>query len=449
MSAGTRSQRHSSFISESGDTTRNGRLVLRLKKLVSVDFHPGSDKYDHAFVYLFLASAVLRLIWLDRPVGLLIFDETYYVNVARILLRLPQQPEVWPAAIPGIDSVNQEHPLLAKLLIALSVAILGDNGWGWRIPSVVFGLLAIFVLYLLLKKMSKNPLIALIGSFLFSFDTLVFVHSRIATLDIFVSSFMIIGFYCYFSGRLKLSAFSMALATLCKIGGFYGAVTLGAFHLARELLSKGRKPDWQGLLAVFEKYAIVYLGSFILLLAALDFFWAGYKNPFEHLSYIYTYTFALRAPDVRAPNDIWSYPWEWLLNQVRIHYAVVNVSVYTDGTVTRTYPSVDFVGAMNPTVLFLAIPAVLYNVYSYYETKSDFSLFVVAWFSMTYLPFIPAAFFGHRIMYIFYFLNTIPAVAAGIANMIVEQSPPRVIVIVYVIAVAVGFYTLFPFKTVP
>jgi predicted membrane-bound dolichyl-phosphate-mannose-protein mannosyltransferase len=400
-------------------------------------------------MYLLAVSAVLRIIWLDKPAGLLIFDEAYYVNVARILLRLPQQPNMWPSAIPGIDSVNQEHPLLAKLLIALSTGLLGDNAWGWRIPSVVFGVVAIFALYLLLKKTSNNPLIAIIGAFLFSFDTLVFVHSRIATLDIFVLGFMLLGFYWYFSGRLKLSAFTMALATLCKIGGFYGVITIAVFHLAREILPRGRKANWQDLLGFFEKYAIVYLGSFIILLAFLDFFWAGYKNPFEHLSHIYTYTFALRAPDVRNPNDIWSYPWEWLLDQVKIHYATVNVSVYSDGNLARTYPSVDFIGAMNPTVVFLTIPAMIYNAYSYYKTRNQFALFILAWFSMTYLPFIPAALFGHRIMYIFYFLNTVPAVAASIANMIVEQSPPRLIIAIYIGAVIVGFYTLFPFKVIP
>jgi predicted membrane-bound dolichyl-phosphate-mannose-protein mannosyltransferase len=423
--------------------------LFNLRGLFSLDFHPRKDSYDHAFLYLFIVSAVLRLIWLDKPPGLLIFDETYYVNLARILLRLPQQPNVWPNATPGIDSVNQEHPLLAKLMIALSMSILGDNAWGWRIPSVIFGLLSIFVLYLLVKKTSKDSLIALIGTFVFSFDTLVFVHSRIATLDIFVVGFMLLGFYWYFSGRVKLSALAMALATLCKIGGFYGVLTLAAFHLARELAASGRKTDWKSLLTFFEKYAIVYLGSFLVLLTFIDFFWADYKNPFEHLSHIYTYTFALRAPDVRAPNDIWSYPWEWLLDQVKIHYAVVNVSVYTDQTLARTYPSVDFVGAMNPAVIFMTIPAMFYTAYHYYETRSQFALFILAWFSMTYFPFFPAALIGHRIMYIFYFLNTVPAVAASIAYMIVKESPPKIIVAIYVGAVIAAFYTMFPFKIIP
>lgn len=438
---------------ETGEESRSQRRedgwLIRLRKQLTIDLHPWKNGYDRGFLYLLVLSAVLRLIWLDKPAGLLIFDETYYVNVARILLKLPQQPNVFANAVPGIDSVNQEHPLLAKLFIAFSMSIIGDNPWGWRIPSVVFGLLSITLLYLLLKRISKNPLTALLGAFLFSFDNLVFVHSRIATLDIFVLGFMFLGFYWYFSGRLKLSAFAMALATLCKIGGFYGVLTLGAFHLAREVFSKGKKADWQELATVFEKYAIVYLGSFIALLGLLDFFWGGYKNPFEHISHIYTYTFALRAPDVRAPNEIWSYPWEWLLNEVKIHYATVNVSVYADQTLARTYASVDFLGAMNPVILFLTIPTVVYSAYSYRRTRSEFALFTLAWFSMTYLPFFPAAIFGHRIMYIFYFLNTVPAIAASIANMLVEQSPPKVITIIYIGAVVGAFYAMFPFKIIP
>ena len=104
---------------------------------------------------------------------------------------------------------------------------------------------------------------------------------------------------------------------------------------------------------------------------------------------------------------------------------------------------------MNPTVIFLTIPAMLYNAYNYYKTRNELTLFILAWFSMTYLPFIPLALFGHRIMYIFYFLNTVPAVAAGIANMIVRESPPRIVVVIYLAATVGAFYAMFPFKIIP
>ena len=426
------------------------RLVGLNEWKLNLDFHPVRNTYDRVFTYLFVVSAILRTIWLDKPQGLLIFDETYYVNAARVILKLPQNPEVFPNAVPGLDcGISLAHPPLAKLLIALSMSIMGHNGWGWRIPSVIFGLLSIFVLYLLLKKVAGNPLVALMGAFLFSFDTLVFVHSRIATLDIFVLGFMLLGFYWYFSGRMTLSAIAMGLATLCKVTGLYGVLALGVFHFGRALLSKGQKTDWRSLLAATERYVIVYLISFLVLLTMLDFFFTCQKNPIEHLAYIYNVAIAIRTPDIRLPNDIWSYPWEWLIDQVKIHYATVNVTVYADQNVARTYPSVDFIGAMNPTIVFLTIPAMLYSAYRCYETRNDFSLFVLAWFAMTYLTYIPEAIFAHRTMYIFYFLNTVPAVAASVAGMIVDQKPPRIVVIFYVAAVIIGFYMMFPFKVIP
>ena len=190
--------------------------------------------YDRIFVVLMLVSLVLRVIWLDKPENSLIFDEKYYVNVGRILLGLPHDPDVYVGAPPGIDP-NKEHPPLAKLIIALSMKVLGDNAWGWRVPSVVFGMASIFIFYLLVKRVSGNPKIALLSAFLYSFDNLVFVHSRIATLDIFMLTFMMLGFYLYFQNRMNLSAAILALSTLCKLGGFYGFATIVAYHFLHDL----------------------------------------------------------------------------------------------------------------------------------------------------------------------------------------------------------------------
>ena len=417
---------------------------------LNVGFDPRRDRFDLWFLILFAVGLALRVLWLDKPEGSLIFDEKYYVNVARIILGLPHDPDVYPDAPPGLDP-NHEHPFLAKGLIALSMRLLGDNPWGWRIPSVAFGALSLFLFYLLVKRVSGRSDLAFLASFILNFDNLFYVHGRIATLDIFMLGFMLLGFYLYASGRHLLSALALALSTLCKLGGLYGFAVIVVYHFLSQIWSRedgsgARKVDWSRLFDWLEKYALVYVVSGILLLALMDRLWVGYSNPFDHMAFIYEYTKALTR---EVPEGIESYPWQWLLNEVKIPYLTVNVNVYQDSQLVRTYPSIAFTGAMNPLVIYLAIPAVVYTAYSFYEDRKPYTLLMVVWFALTYLPFYPMSIIGHRIMYLFYFLNTVPAVALGVSHLLLDQRPPRIIILAYCIAVLAGYYWMFPFKQIP
>ena len=89
---------------------------------------------------LLVAAFVARVAWLNLPQGGLIFDESHYVNAARILLGWPVADGAhYAGSVAGLDP-STEHPPLGKLLIALSMAVFGDNGIGWRVPSVVAGI---------------------------------------------------------------------------------------------------------------------------------------------------------------------------------------------------------------------------------------------------------------------------------------------------------------------
>ena len=77
-----------------------------------------------------LASTLFFLINIQHPHALF-FDEIYYVPAARHLIDL---------SVP----INDEHPPFAKCIIALGMVILGDNHWGWRVPSALFGGIAMF-----------------------------------------------------------------------------------------------------------------------------------------------------------------------------------------------------------------------------------------------------------------------------------------------------------------
>jgi predicted membrane-bound dolichyl-phosphate-mannose-protein mannosyltransferase len=408
-----------------------------------------SNLYDRLFVLLFLIDVVLRLAWLDKPVGSLIFDEWYYVNVARVILRIPQsvgangQPP-YVNVPPGFDP-NHEHPPLAKLLIALSMYLIGNNGWGWRIPSVIFGSLSVLAFYLLMKRISTQEVIPILSTFLFSFDNLVFVHSRIATLDIFALGFMLVGLYWYFSGHSYLSAIGMALSALTKITGIAGFAIIVCVHAIKFANRRLQDRKWGDFFSWFEKYTITYVICFFLLLTIMDRYWVGFSNPFDHIKYILNYSAALTSS---CPNGIISCPWQWLLNQLTIPYLKVNVQ-QTSGTVTSSYVSVSFEGAMNPAISFLTIPALLYCAYTYYDRRDDLSLVSLILFAATYLPFYPAVIIGERVTYLFYFLAAVPAVCAAIAYMIADTKLPKFVIIFYLAVVVYIFIVMFPFPRIP
>jgi len=416
--------------------------------------------YDKMFLILLIVSALLRVLWLDQPMGVnqldsqkvygssLIFDEVYYVNVARILLGLPHSPKVYEGK-PLFEDPNKEHPPLAKLMIALSMRVLGDNAWGWRLPSLIFGIASIFIFYLLTKRISKNAKFSLLASFLYSFDNLVFVHSRTALLDIFVLTFMLLGFYWYFGNRMNLAAISMGLSTLCKIGGFYGFLTLIVFHFLRDIYKEKhekQKIHWHDKFGWLERFVIVYGLTVFILLFVLDRLFAGYENPIDHLIFIAQYTAGLKRG---KPVGIESYPWQWLVNEVKIPYLSVGVQYMAGQQVVGEKVKVLFLGAMTSPIIFLCLPAMAYVAYKYGKKKGDIALFILVWFACTYLPFFPLSIIIHRIMYLFYFLNTVPAVCAAISYVLVDRKVHPSIIVLYAVGVVASFFALFPFKTFP
>ena len=408
-----------------------------------------SNIYDRIFLILFVIDIILRVIWLDQPPGSLIFDEWYYVNVARVILHIPQsvgangQPPY--VNVPqGLDP-NHEHMPLAKLLIALSMSILGNNGYGWRIPSVIFGSISILAFYLLMKRISKQEVIPILSTFLFSFDNLAFVHSRIAVLDIFALGFMLVGVYWYFSGHPYLSAVVMALSALSKETGLAGFVLIVGIHAVKFINDPTKRKKWGDFFSWFEKYTATYAIAFFILLTIMDRYFVGFSNPLDHIKYILDYSAALTSS---CPSGIISCPWQWLLNQITIPYLRVSVQ-QTAGTTSSSFVSVSFVGAMNPAISFLTIPALLYCSYNYYQRRDDLSLVAVGLFCMNYLPFYPAVIFGQRVTYLFYFLPAVPAVCAAIAYMIADTKLPKIVVVFYLAVVVYIFIFMFPFQRIP
>jgi dolichyl-phosphate-mannose--protein O-mannosyl transferase len=188
------------------------------------------------------------------------------------------------------------------------------------------------------------------------------------------------------------------------------------------------------------------------LLAILGWAYGGYKNPLDQIGMFFKSASQISAP---APVGIASYPWQWLINEVQIPYLVIRGNIIAGGKLIGSVTMVAFMGAMNPAILYLTIPSVAYTVYRYYRMRDDFSLFTLLWFAFTYLPYYPMSVILHRIMYIFYFLSTIPAVCLAIScgiydlKTITKNTMWRLLIVLYLLLVLVGFYLFFPFKTIP
>ena len=407
---------------------------------------------DWSWVLLTLLLVVAlgcRLLWLDKPDGQLIFDEEYYVNAARVILGWPVAPDAPYATAPAGFDPNTEHPPAAKLLIAASMWLVGDNALGWRLASVAFGMLSILLLYGVVRQLGAPPRVARLAAFVYAFDNLVLVHSRIATLDIFVVSFLLLGVYAYLAGKPTVAGLACVAATLCKLTGVYSLVALVAFEglrlLRRWLEQTGvNRAQLQRLLWTI----VVYLVALPVVLGGLDHFWSSsYNNPIAHLDHMVAYGLALTRPE--GPQGEESSPWQWLVNDVPMTYLRVDEQVRAQDELQSARALIFFRGAMNPYVIFIAPLAIAYAGYAAWTRRDDGAVLVLSLFSMTYGPFWPAALLAHRISYLFYFLPTLPAVAIGASHFLYAPQTPRIVRWAYIGAVLLGFSVYFPFRTVP
>ena len=136
-----------------------------------------------------LGAAVIRLAGLSRPVGL-IFDEIFYAqNACRYVIGTPDC---------GIDQLaSRAHPPLGNWIIGLGIRLFGYDEFGWRVMAAVAGTAGVLLLYVLVRRLLRDatPLAASAGAFsaagLLAADFLHLVQSRIAMLDVFVTTFVI------------------------------------------------------------------------------------------------------------------------------------------------------------------------------------------------------------------------------------------------------------------
>ena len=389
---------------------------------------------------LLLVSLLLRALWLDSPDGQQIFDESYYVNAARVMLHLPvADGQPYAGSPAGLDP-NTEHPPLGKAIIAGSMALLGDNPYGWRVPAVIFGTASIGLLAGAVLALGGAPATALTAAFMLAFDNLAFVHSRIGTLDVFLLGFSVLAVYCC-ARRWPLAAgASLALAGLVKINGLWLGLALLGFEI---YLVRREGKDVRRALRSAAETGLAALAVFGAGLFALDRLFTTYATPLQHLQRIFSYGISLKAGQHAGES---SPPWEWLLNQAQMPYYHLDRVLQVNGQTVSRASEVSFTGALNPYLAFLAPLAIGFAWWSAWRSADRVAALCCCWAVATYLPFFPLAATG-RVSYLFYFLPTVPAVAMAIAHLM--DRFPAAVRGCFLAAYMFGFASLFPFRVLP
>ncbi|HEX5823154.1 MAG TPA: glycosyltransferase family 39 protein [Candidatus Limnocylindrales bacterium] len=401
---------------------------------------------------LLILAFAARVVWLDLPQHSLIFDEAYYVNAARILLGWSVEPGAhYAGAAAGLDP-NMEHPPLGKLVLAGSMLVFGDNGLGWRIPSVIAGMTALAALYGIVRAAGETAWMAILAVGLLAFDNLTLVHSRIGTLDMLVLAPILVGAWLALRDRWALAGIAIAFGLLIKLTAIYALVAVLTL-LAIRILATWRENRRVRLadLRPGVTLVIVSIGLFLAGLWALDVRYTTYASPIDHVAHMVEYGTKLRSSVDRAgicaTND--SAPWEWPFNECQITYLRVDVTVRAGETIVSKVPSIDFRGALNP-LLAGAIPlAVLFAAWLAWRTKSQLARWAIVWAAANYLPYVVLAIVNHRITYIYYFLPVIPAIAVAVAILLLRAGLPRFVLWGFLVSFAVGFAAYFPFRTIP
>ena len=175
----------------------------------------------HYFPLLVLLLVVLglHLATVTRPNEPL-FDEQHYIPDARRI-------------ITGEGTLRVEHPPLAKLIIAGGIELFGDNPWGWRMPAVLLSTFALIAFYDICRKLGTSHKPAFLATLLLSTENLMFIHSGMAMLDIYVIVFTIFAFWFYLKGPRWwwAAAISVALAGLSKLSGILAIIPIGLHWL--------------------------------------------------------------------------------------------------------------------------------------------------------------------------------------------------------------------------
>lgn len=361
------------------------------------------------------------------------FDEIYHARTAYEFLR-------------GLYSYENTHPPLGKILIAAGVAVFGMNPFGWRIVGTLFGIAMVPLIYLLARRVTMSTPGAALTCVLFTFDFMHFTQTRIATIDVYITFFVILMYYfmyCYsrmsfYDTPLTRTLIPLGACGVCmglgiatKWTGVYAGAGLAVIFFAtlhrryREYLwAKDRtlantSPQAEVIRARFEPYAkktILFCMVFFVVIPA-GIYLLSYL-PFRDNT---THGLILRMLDNQSTmfryhsrldaTHSYSSPWyQWPL--------IIRPTYFFSGSLDGNLrEGISTFG--NPFVWWAGIPAFFYMANLWIKEKDRTAAFLTIGYLSQYLPWV----FVTRITFIYHYFPSVVFVVLMIAYGLMKQRP--------------------------
>lgn len=389
---------------------------------------------------ILLIGLITRFYKLSFP-QVYIFDEVYHAFTAEAYAQNdPRGYEWWHQSPVENTAYEWLHPPAAKLFMALGILVFGNNSFGWRFFSAVFGVLNIYLIYLLAKKMFSLK-VGLIAAFLLTFDNMFLTMSRIAMNDIFLTAFILAAIYFIFSWwqknnhkNLFLTFIFTGLAMATKWPGVFLYFIIGFVLLINFLKKINKKKSWfnQFFKYWLAKIPLFFIPVFIYFLSYSQWWLQGHTwQQFKMLhQQIWWYQTGLEATHTYQSSAL---NWPLMLRPVWFWVD------YQEDTIANIY------NLGNPLIWWggvLILPLVFWQaiVDTKQKQKFNLALLILAYF-IFWLPWI----FSPRIMFLHHYMPALIFLLILLAYFFNRVN--KKIVALYLLFTLLSFSWFYPLNT--
>ena len=355
------------------------------------------------------------------------FDEIYHPRTAYEFIH-------------GMFAYENTHPPLGKVIKSWGIRIFGMTPFGWRFAGTFVGVLMIIPLYLMARGLFDSKPLAFVAAGLFAFDFMHFAQTRLATIDTYVTFFVILMYLCmlmYYNRSLRDSVFredmlwlflcglSTGLAIASKWQGVYAVSGLALLwlivmirrNMEYRAMTTGKAPLPTGALRyrtdVLRTIALcvvffIVVPAIVYATSYIDFVrtpWSdGFSTIFANQVHMFNYHSGI---DQEHPFSArW---WEWPLN-TRPMFMYMR------------WPAPDLAQGIssfgNPVVWWGGLIGIIYALYRLTDPSRPRSvpLFIVIGFAAQFVPWI----FVSRTTYIYHYFPSVPFITLALVYAIRE-----------------------------